>query len=223
MTLNSDRWSGRRFRTLVLGGLAVGAGLGLVAAAQPWWRATGEGVAARFTGSQSTGGLAQALALTAAAGVVLALVLRVRGRQILGVGLVLLGAGMALTGFDRRRPNGQAVLDQVRQVSLADQFALDPTAWPQVYAGAGLLVAAAAGLAVVTAPRWPRRTERFERTPTPSLVGTDGADPAEIWKAMDAGVDPTEAAATRPDVHEEGGGVRMVATDDSSPSTRPVE
>ena len=50
-------------RALAFGCLLVGGGLALMSSAQPWWRATGEGVVVKFTGSQVTGGLSQALGI----------------------------------------------------------------------------------------------------------------------------------------------------------------
>ena len=52
--------------------------------------------------------------------------------------------GWSLLGALRVRPSADAVRTQVREVSLADQFALTGTAWPWVYAAAGVLVLAGA-------------------------------------------------------------------------------
>ena len=65
-----------RSRPLALGGLLAGGLLGVVASARPWWRATGDGVAVTFSGSEATAGLSQALAIVVLAGWVLILVLR---------------------------------------------------------------------------------------------------------------------------------------------------
>jgi uncharacterized membrane protein (TIGR02234 family) len=191
-----------RLRTLALGGLAVGAVLALVAGSRPWWRAAGTGVSVAFPGTEATGGLAQALALVALAGVLLGLVLKSRGRQVLGVLLVLAGAGVVVLGLMRPRPASGTVRSRVLEVSLADQFALVGTPWPYVYAVAGLLVALAAGLMMLTAPRWPSRVSRFERPtagqPTATAAaGTREDDPAALWRLLDAGVDPT--AGGRPE------------------------
>ena len=91
--------SGARLRSLALGGLALGAVLALVAGSRAWWRAAGTGVSVAFTGTEATGGLAQALALVALAGVLLALVLRARGRRVLGGLLLLAGAGALVLGL----------------------------------------------------------------------------------------------------------------------------
>ena len=178
-------------RAASLAGLLVGAGLALVAAAQPWWRAIGQGVSVRFSGTQASAGLGQALALVVLAGMLLALVVSVRGRRILGTLLTLAGGGMLALGASRPRPAADAVRNQVREVSLADQFALAGTEWPWVYAFAGAVVLGAGLVMVGTAPRWPRRAARFQR---PGEAGqSDGAadDPATVWRSMDAGHDPT--------------------------------
>ena len=49
-------------RALAFGCLLLGGVLGLISSAQPWWRASGERVLVKFTGTQVTGGLSQALA-----------------------------------------------------------------------------------------------------------------------------------------------------------------
>ena len=115
-----------------LGVLLLGAGVAFVAAAQPWWRASGAGAAVSFNGSDATGGLSQALAAVTLAGVLLVLVLRRRGRRILAVALAATGLGMIATGALQTAPDAEAVRNRVRQVSLTDQFALTTTAWPWV-------------------------------------------------------------------------------------------
>lgn len=179
-------------RALALAGLLLGAGLALVAGAQPWWRARGEGVSVAFTGTSTTAGLNQALALVVLAGTLLALAVRVRGRRVLGALLALAGAGAVVLGASRPRPSADAVRSEVREVSLADQFALSGTAWPSVFAGAGVVVLLAALLMLSTAGRWPARTARFERS-GPARPSMD--DPAAVWRSMDAGLDPTLDAA----------------------------
>ncbi|MGI3781584.1 MAG: Trp biosynthesis-associated membrane protein [Janthinobacterium lividum] len=227
--------SGRtgRLRGLALGGLAVGAVLALVSGSRAWWRAAGTGVSVAFTGTETTGGLAQALALVVLAGALLGLVLRSRGRRVLGVLLVLAGAGVLVLGLTRPRPAAGTVQSRVLEVSLADQFALLGTAWPYAYAAAGLVVLAAAGLMALTAARWPSRAARFERPPAgqparseqpvPSGADADAdgqreEDPASLWRLQDAGVDPTAAgdgdpnggaSSERADVHEQPLGVTM--------------
>ena len=220
----SARDRGAGLRSLALGGLAVGAVLALVAGSRAWWRAAGSGVSVAFPGTEATGGLAQALALVVLAGALLGLVLRSRGRRVLGVLLVLAGAGVVVLGLTRPRPASGTVRSRVLEVSLADQFALVGTPWPYVYGAAGLLVAGAAAVMTLTAARWPSRAARFERPGTVEpgqpaglhapAVSRPEEDPASLWRLQDAGVDPTAQAegppsSGRADVHEQPPGVTM--------------
>jgi len=191
-----DRLTGRG-PTLVV--LLLGAGVGFVAAAQPWWQASGAGAAVSFSGSDATGGLSQALAAVTLAGVLLVLVLRRRGRRILALALAATGLGMTATGALQTAPDAEAVRNRVRQVSLTDQFALTTTVWPWVYAVAGLVVVIGALLVWVGASRWAERADRFARSVTPKAALADlNEDPNRVWKDLDAGLDPTGD----PDVHD---------------------
>lgn len=187
-----QRRSGSRSRMLAFAGLMVGGLLALVASAQPWWRATGDGADVPFTGTDSTAGLSQALATVGLAGTLLVLALRVRGKQVVAVLIALTGAGMVTTGVLRVRPTGSAVRTKLREISLADQFALEPTVWAWVYATAGLLAVVGAVAMVLRAPSWPQRADRFERAGSPPPEITPDTDSSVLWKAMDAGVDPTD-------------------------------
>ncbi|MFT4165628.1 MAG: Trp biosynthesis-associated membrane protein [Microlunatus sp.] len=202
-------------RAVTLAVLLAGAGLGFVAGAQPWWRASGDGAAVTFSGSDATGGLCQALAAVTSAGILLLLVLRRRGRRILAILIAGTGIGMIATGALRSAPDADAVRARVRQVSLTDQFALDTTAWPWVYAAAGLVVLVGAVLLWLGASRWSTGVSRFDRaaqTATPSPRPTVLADdPAQAWKDLDAGRDPT----ADPDVRPGDESVTMENTDQS--------
>lgn len=189
-----------RARLVSFSTLLVGGGLAVVAAAQPWWRAVGEGVSTAFSGTEVTAGLSQALAVVVLAGTLLMLVLRARGRRVVAVLLTLVGAGIVVVGALRQEPSADAVRSQVREVSLADQFALQATAWAWVYAAAGLLVAAGAVLTAVTARSWPTRADRFSRVDLPVRPVSASDDPMDVWKALDAGLDPT--AEADPDVRK---------------------
>ena len=179
-----------RSRALAFGCLLLGGGLAMVGSAQPWWRAVGDGVVVKFSGTQATGGLSQALAIVALAGTLLMLALRARGRRVIGALLVPVGAGIAVVGALRLQPSADAVRSQVREVSLADAFQLSATVWPWVFALSGVLVAAGGLLTMTTAATWPSGSDRFQ--PGSSKAGVSGSDdPAELWKAMDVGLDPT--------------------------------
>lgn len=189
-------------RGATLAMLLVGAGLGFVAAARPWWRASGDGADVAFSGSDVTGGLAQALAAVTLAATLLVLVLRTRGRRALALAVAATGLGMVATGVLQTAPDASAVRDRVRQISLTDQFALVGTGWPLGYAVAGLVVALGAVLLWWGAPRWVARVTRFERDAGAGSPGAGAAktspadlndDPARVWKELDAGRDPTLA------------------------------
>lgn len=197
-----------RSRSLLPG--LLGAVLALVSGAQTWWRATGEGVAVAFTGTESTAGLSQALGVVALAGWLLVLVLATRGRRLVAVLLALTGLGILLVGALRQRPSTTTVRSSVHEVSLADSFELAPSAWSYVYAGTGLLVLACGLATLLTAVQWPARADRFARSAA-RVAGTTAADdPAEVWRAQDAGLDPTSG----PDVHTAGSQDTMGSAED---------
>ncbi|MET9272563.1 Trp biosynthesis-associated membrane protein [Kribbella sp. NPDC003557] len=123
----------------------------------------------------------------ALAAVVAVVVMKLAGtllRRVLGALVVLLGfAAIAVSlsvrpegpELSRLRPElSDVIADQVTQsLGVAPWFAL---------AGGGALVGAGL-LALLTAHRWRRATQRYERDPA--------ASPADQWKAIDAGEDPT--------------------------------
>lgn len=146
-----------RSRAYALGGLAIGSIAGVILASV----------------STAGGPAGVVLAAAALAGLALALILRQLGRRVLGVLLVLLGAGM-IAAVIAERPVGVAALG---------------------YAGCGLLVLAGSLLMVLRAQRWPRRPDRFDRTRARARTTADD-DPNEVWKALDAGHDPTAESIT---------------------------
>jgi uncharacterized membrane protein (TIGR02234 family) len=205
-----------RSRALAFGCLFIGGALALIGSGQPWWRTAGEGVVLKFSGTQATAGLSQALAIVALAGTLLMLALRTRGRRIIGSLLVLVGVGLAVVGGLGSRPSADAIGGQVSQVSLADT--LSATAWPWIFVGSGVLITIGGVLTMITAGTWPSRSDRF-RPGSGKSEDPDSGDPAELWKAMDAGVDPTTNASTDtamvpyPNVHNRDPGDTMDDTE----------
>ena len=198
-----------RNRALAFGCLLSGGALALIASAQPWWRATGDGLAVTFTGTQATAGLSQALAIVALAGTLLMLALRARGRRVVGALLAVLGLGIGLAGGLRLQPSADAVRSQVREVSLVDAFRLSTTAWPWIFALSGVLIVVGAAVTIITAGSWPSRSHRFQ----PQLdqaAPTTSDESAELWRAMDAGVDPTSDASVGNRASPNGGRAREV-------------
>jgi uncharacterized membrane protein (TIGR02234 family) len=205
-----------RSRALASSCLLVGGAVELIGSGQPWWRASGEGVVLKFSGTQATGGLSQALAIVALAGTLLMLALRTRGRRIISALLVLVGVGLAVVGGLGVRPSADAIGSQVHGVSLPDT--LSATVWPWIFVASGVLVAVGAVLTMITAGTWPSRSDRF-RPGSSRSEGPASDDPAELWKAMDAGVDPTTdpsadtAQVPYPNVHNRDPGDTMDDTD----------
>ena len=192
-------------RSFTFGCLLLGGLLAIVGSAQPWWRAVGGDAQVAFKGTEATGGLSQALAVVTLAGTLLVLVLRSRGRRVVAVALAATGLGVVVAGALRLRPTGDAVRTRMREVSLIDQYALTATPWPWVFAAGGALVVLGAVALLFGAPTWAVTATRFERdTPEPT---ESVADPSGIWKAQDAGLDPTDL---HPDVHEGRTGDTMV-------------
>ena len=145
-------------------------------------------------GSQIDGGPSQAPALVAAAGGLLLLVLGAVGRRVLGGLLVLDAATMIAIGIL--------------------EVQSDRTAWPVIFAAAGLLVGAGAALTMITSPRWPIRSAQYARS-------HPADDETALWQAMDAGIDPTvDAIRDDPDVHLGASPDTMENADQSQQSSR---
>ena len=179
-----------RSRGLAFGCLLAGGGLALIAGTLPWWRGVGEAAALEFTGSQATGGLSQALGIVALAGTLLLLALRSRARRAVGALLALIGIGVVLVGTWWLQPRPGAVRRQLGHGNLLGNVDLSATAWPWIYAVAGLLITGGAALTMITAGAWPSGSVRFQPDPQ-GQAAAGSEEPAELWKAMDAGMDPT--------------------------------
>lgn len=135
--------------------------------------------------SGATTPAATALALVALAGSGTLLFLGSTGRRVVGLLLVLAGAG--IVALMLRQPDTTWFT-----YAGADQPpVLRRSAWAYAGAASGLILALVAAWTVVRAPSWPRRT----------LPATGGAarggpgserPPATPWEAIDRGEDPTE-------------------------------
>jgi Tryptophan-associated transmembrane protein (Trp_oprn_chp) len=146
-----------------------------------------------WTGGPNSGEVTRAPALVALVGTVLVGVLGVLGRRVIGLLLAMLGVAMAVLG---------AVLS-------------GSAAWARVgYAVGGVLIATGGVLTAITAARWPAPADRFSAKQNRALAATD--DPAELWQAMDAGLDPT----ADPDVRNDDSGDTMRSAKQSQQSSR---
>jgi hypothetical protein len=199
---------------MAAGGLAA-----IIVGGRPWY--TVPGVDVSFSGTDVSGGLSQALPAVALAGALLMLTLRTVGRKITGVVVGLDALGIVAAGLFPGRPDRSEVTEKVRQTSLGHVGHLVSQPWNLGYAAGGVLVLAGALAMVLYAHRWPRRPDRFARNPGRAGIGAGrgaaGTDRAEhtddagrpaptkpgagsdpntdtdaIWKAIDAGIDPTD-------------------------------
>jgi hypothetical protein len=151
------------------------------------------GLVAAWTDVSDGKDLTRALALVALVGTLLILVLRVGGRRLVGLLLGVLGPAMAL----------------------AAAMVSGPAVWARVaYSVGGVLVTSGGLLTLITAARWPAPADRFEWNETGSPAAAPY--PADMWQAMDAGLDPT----ADPDVRKDDLGDTMRNANQSQQSSR---
>jgi uncharacterized membrane protein (TIGR02234 family) len=176
-----------RTPTIAFALLVGGAAAMVITAAVPWYEANG---IVSFSGTDSTGGLAQALSVAILAGALLMLTLRSTGRRIVAGVVAAIGV-LAACALPWRRPSRAEVVAELRKQTLTDSFQLSLTGGSIGYALAALLVVSGAVLVLLRAQRWPGRADRFKRPTDSAAESADQRDPAAIWKAIDAGHDPT--------------------------------
>lgn len=140
-----------------------------------------------LTGREAAPG-AFALALAALAGLGVLLLVGVTGRRLIGALLLVLGAGitvvcaraaMDLDALTRAGFRDAATLPLLDSPATASTVPL----WAWVAALGGALIAGAGVLAVRGGPGWPAPSSRYS--------GGGVARPADPWRALDQGVDPT--------------------------------
>lgn len=162
--------------------------LAALSAMMPWVRTPGvealSGATGTSTAQPAMQGLAAVLAGVLAAGWLLSLTLPPRGKQVVAVLLALVGVGLVLVAFT---PRADLVADLTSHSLGAEP---QVTFWPWLSLPAGIVAVLGAAAVLIGAPRWPRSVDRFQRGPVASGVDSD-SDPLEVWKAMDAGLDPT--------------------------------
>jgi uncharacterized membrane protein (TIGR02234 family) len=208
------RRAGLRTLAVALPAGAVGAGLVLVAAGKTWSRgyaAFGQtSLPVHATGSDTTA-LPGALALVGLASLVAVFAVRRAGRYVVAALLALSGLGVTGTALTRR--GDRAALNEAASsaAGLAHATAQHAatTGWPLVCAAGGVLLLAAGLLALRHGPAWPVMSGRYDRpgaavpvrdrarasaaaSRRPAAVDPDRAE--DLWKALDRGEDPTEAA-----------------------------
>jgi len=186
----------RLYAPVVLATLALG-GLAFFAASRTWTHAT-----VRATGLPSdpvsvsgtdADPIVPALALVVVTAALAVLAASHRVRRVVGVLLVALGVGGAVLVVLSGGALDEALSDAVRS-STAFTGANEPAGdraivWPAVAALAFALAAVCGLLVLRFADRWPTMGRRFE---APQAQAATPESPADLWKVMDEGRDPTE-------------------------------
>jgi len=202
------RQAGRHLAVPAILALA-GAGLAAIAAALTWWSAdysdplTGA-LTVTATGSSCVPELVP-LALVGLAGFGAALATRGLARRLVGVVIGLCGVAIAvLSGLQFSNAPASLVTQLTRPADPVGAAALHPLG-PALGVLAGMLLAAAGTLVLLGLGARRRLGSRYDAptrsagraaTPAQNRAAADSAevDPADWWKALDAGADPTVPA-----------------------------
>ena len=185
----------RREFGLALAAGAAGAGLVLLAVAQPWARASLVTAAPLPANHITVTGrelapAAAALAIVALA--CLAAAIATRGLVRRGVGALLAATGAFIAA------GAAAAVRQAHVAATAAAHSLGPLAgtrpelaafpWWAAAAAGGLVIVAVGALTMWRAARWPAMSSRYDR---PGGPARPVSDPATAWEALDRGADPT--------------------------------
>ncbi|RKE18599.1 putative membrane protein (TIGR02234 family) [Streptomyces sp. TLI_171] len=174
---------------------ALGAVLVLTAVGRTWAEgvATGMGgsrVPVSASGSRLTA-LPTGMALVAMAAAVAVFAVRGRARVLVGALTVLAGAGVIAGALIGNADTAGLHAVAAGQLALSSGRAeeITRTAWPWVALLGGVLLAAAGALTVRFGRGWPAMGSRYDAPTRKPVSGGDG--PADLWKALDRGEDPT--------------------------------
>ena len=127
----------------------------------------------------------RALGLAGLAGVVALAATRRAGRVVVGVVLLLVGAGVVAA----------VVLPDLTAATLRVQGAegrVTTGPWPWATAAGGLLMAAAGVLTVLRGRSWPALGQRYETPAALERTPTQAVTERSLWEALDRGEDPTD-------------------------------
>lgn len=218
--------AGKRGKRGALLTIIVGAGLAMLAWSQVWFSFDLALGAESYRG-EVRGDIAapavMALALAALAVLAALALAGVVFRYILGALLTLVGAVLVLQVFVAVGDPAPAIAPEVTAASglageqtIADAVAAGSVSvsfWPWLALLAGVLLAVAGVLSIVTARRWPMGGRRFTTTSLEQVDGQtqdeDGTRPptaaaptesdrrVEQWDALSHGDDPTDAGGSR--------------------------
>ncbi len=185
----------RRELSLVLAAGAAGAGLVLLAVAQPWARASFAPVPPLPASHVTVTGhelVPAAGALGLAALACLAALIATRGvaRRVTGALLAVAGAVIAIGAAASVRPAHVAAAAAAHSLgpASAPRLAMAAFPWWAAAAAGGLVIVATGVLAAWRGTRWPGMSGRYDR---PGGLPKAGSDPATAWDALDRGADPT--------------------------------
>jgi uncharacterized membrane protein (TIGR02234 family) len=192
--------------------ILVGAALVAFAATRIWWTADYPGTPVGTYRTSATGSdtLPELIpvALVALAGWGAALATKGIWRRVIGALVGVVGAVVAVrVALQWAHPP----LDQLGRTPFVVGAAVDPVRhpWPMLLAAVGGLLILAGGVLVIVAAGSARLSARYDRFPvsgrpdpvgSPAVIGTaaaaaaeSGSDGSDLWKALDAGLDPTLA------------------------------
>lgn len=120
-------------------------------------------------------------------------VFAVRGAGRLAVGALTLLAGLGAAAASAAGAGDTAALDAeaARKLALSGSAATEVghTGWPWVALAGGLLLAVAGLLTLRYGRSWPAMGSRYEAPTRKAPAKSD--TPADLWKALDRGEDPT--------------------------------
>ncbi|RNL86498.1 Trp biosynthesis-associated membrane protein [Halostreptopolyspora alba] len=188
----------REFAAALLGTLAGAAAL-LAATGQTWAvarvGAAGPTAAAEVNlAGDDTAPVAAAIGWVALAA--LAALLATKGWARRGLGVLLTAfAGVALLDvWTGTRPAALVRAVAARATTEGDVSgpALEP-GWPLLAAFGAVLLLGAGATTAIRGAAWPGMGSRYDRHSAPATVRA--GDPAELWKSLDSGADPTVAPA----------------------------
>ncbi|MFE7559120.1 TIGR02234 family membrane protein [Kitasatospora sp. NPDC057500] len=186
--------AGRRTLAVMLLLTALGVVLVLTAAGRVWAEGTAGTLEVSVTGGKISE-LPAGLALVALAAAVAVFAVRGAGRLAVGVLTLLAGLGAAAAAVAGAGDTAALDAEAARKLALTGSAAtgVGHTAWPWVALLGGLLLAVAGLLTVRFGRGWPAMGSRYEAPggKAPAKRKAAAESPADLWKALDRGEDPT--------------------------------
>ncbi|TDQ48514.1 Trp biosynthesis-associated membrane protein [Actinorugispora endophytica] len=115
-------------------------------------------------------------------------------RRAVGLLVALMGAGaLAGVAVGTRPPALAAAAERAATAEGAVGPVALAAAWPVLAAAGAVLLFAGGVLTLLRGTAWPTMSSRYDRHSAPRATRAD--DPAELWKSLDSGADPTDENA----------------------------